>query len=228
MTRRTVVTLMLNTSRNRAIAAHLVDPVARGLLRLGIGPDVVTAVGAIGLVAVAVTTFPAQEWLLGTLVASVFAVSDLLDGTMARLSDRQGAWGAFLDSTLDRITDAGLSLALLLGLIAMPDVAGSATWRTTAIAAAAVSLVAGQVIPYAKARAESLGVACDVGIAERAERVVLVLAVTLLLGLGVESLAVVVLTILAALSVITVGQRMVHVHRSMARAAAPGERPEAA
>jgi CDP-diacylglycerol---glycerol-3-phosphate 3-phosphatidyltransferase len=205
---------MLNTSRNRALAAHVVDPVAKGLLALRLTPTAVSLVGATGVTVVALTLFPRGQWLLGTALVLVFALSDLLDGTMARLSGRESAWGAFLDSTLDRITDAALSLAVLLAVLATAD--------TVTIVFASVSLVGGQVVPYAKARAESLGIPCNVGIAERAERVGLILVATLLAGLGLTTGFVIVLGVLATLTVITVVQRVMHVRASILRSESHG------
>jgi CDP-diacylglycerol---glycerol-3-phosphate 3-phosphatidyltransferase len=207
-TRRNVGPVMLNTSRNRALVAHVVDPVARGLLALRLTPGIVTVIGSGGAVIASMVTFPRQAWLVGTVVVAVFALSDLLDGTMARLSGSDSTWGAFLDSTLDRISDAGLSLAVLLGAIALDE-----PW---AIGAASVSLVAGQVVPYAKARAEALGIPCDVGFAERAERVVLILLATLLAGLGLTIGFTIVLGLLAIATSATVIQRIVHVHAAIA------------
>lgn len=202
---------MLNTSRNRALAAHLVDPVAKALLRMKIAPGVVTAIGALGAVVASTLTFPRGAWIAGVLWVSVFAVSDLLDGTMARLSGQSSQWGAFLDSTLDRVTDAALSVSILWGLHLLPD----GTAHDVAIASASVSLVAGQVVPYAKARAESLGVSCDVGLAERAERVVLMLLSALLIGLEQMQFATAALVLVAAATVITVCQRILHVRKAL-------------
>jgi CDP-diacylglycerol---glycerol-3-phosphate 3-phosphatidyltransferase len=213
-TRRTVGSKMLNTSRNRALAAHVVDPVARGLLAVRLTPTAVSLVGATGVTVVALTLFPRGEWLLGTGLVLLFALSDLLDGTMARLSGTESRWGAFLDSTLDRITDAALSLAVLLAVIGSQDV--------IAVVFASVSLVGGQVVPYAKARAESLGISCDVGIAERAERVGLILLATLFAGLGINIAFVVILGVLATLTVVTVVQRVLHVRTSILRSEAHG------
>lgn len=196
---------MLNTQRNRALVAPVVEPVARLLLAARLTPSAVSVVGSTGVVVASALTFPRGDWWLGVLVVSVLALSDLLDGTMARLSDTSGDWGAFLDSTLDRITDGALSVGLVLGLV-LTVAEGPAT--SIALIAGSISLVAGQVVPYAKARAESLGIACDVGIAERAERVVLILAAALALALNTTALAAVILVVLAILTVITVVQRM--------------------
>lgn len=197
--------LMINTARNRAVVAHIVDPVAKTFLALRATPSGVSLVGALGAAFAALITFPFQDWRSGTIAVAVFACSDLLDGTMARLSGKDSTWGAFLDSTLDRVTDGAISLAILLGV---------ASWgEPLAVLFAGISMVAGQVIPYAKARAEGLGLECNVGIAERPERTVLMLLFTLLAALDQASYGVLVLGLLAVLSFVTVMQRMLHVRR---------------
>lgn len=204
---------MLNTQRNRALVAPVVEPVARLLLAARLTPSTVSVLGSSGVVIASALTFPRGHWWLGVVVVSVLALSDLLDGTMARLSDTSGDWGAFLDSTLDRITDGALSIGLVLGLVlTVPD--GPVT--SIALIAGSISLVAGQVVPYAKARAESLGIACEVGIAERAERVVLILAAAVALALNAITVSAVILLVLAILTVITVFQR-IHVVRTALR-----------
>ena len=198
---------MLNNASARAVAAHAIDPVARALLRLKVSPDAVTLVGALGASAAALWFYPRQQWAVGTLVIAAFAFSDLLDGTMARMSGRQGPWGAFLDSTLDRVTD-GLGFAgLALGFVAAGD--------PLTAAVALVCLVGGMVVSYAKARAESVGAECNVGFAERAERLLIAGVAALLYGLGVPYVLPAALWILAALSWFTVLQRMVHVRRQL-------------
>ena len=111
-----------------------------------------------------------RGWLLaGTIVVSAFALSDTLDGTMARRSGRSSAWGAFLDSTLDRVADAAVFGGLVLWFT------GGGDDRPTALLALAC-LVLGGLVSYARARAEGLGMRADVGIAERTDRLVAVLA----------------------------------------------------
>ena len=88
---------MLNNASARAAVGHVIDPVARGLLRLHVSPDAVTVAGTVGASAAGLWFYPRQQWAVGTLVILLFAFSDLLDGTMARMSGRQGPWGAFLD-----------------------------------------------------------------------------------------------------------------------------------
>jgi CDP-diacylglycerol--glycerol-3-phosphate 3-phosphatidyltransferase len=151
--------------------------------------------------------FPAQRWFLGALLIAVFVSFDLLDGTMARMSGRSGPWGAFLDSTLDRVADGAIFGGMLLGFARQGDL------RTAGVALAC--LIGGSVVSYAKARAESIGVECNVGIAERAERVMLALGAAALYGLGVPFILPVALWILAILSWVTVAQRIVHVRSAL-------------
>lgn len=198
---------MLNNASARAVVGHVIDPVARGLLRLHVSPDAVTVAGTVGASAAGLWFYPRQQWAVGTLVILLFAFSDLLDGTMARMSGRQGPWGAFLDSTLDRVTDGLLFGAVALGFVAAGD-------RLTA-AIAIVCLVGGAVVSYAKARAESVGAECNVGIAERAERLIIAGAAALLYGLGVPYILPAALWLLAALTWFTVGQRMLHVRKQL-------------
>lgn len=195
----------------RAFATRVFTPVARMLVKAGVSPDVVTAIGTIGVCLGALWFFPRGEFLVGTLVIVAFVFSDTLDGTMARLSGRTTSWGAFLDSTLDRFGDGAVFGGLLLYFAARPDGTVSA-WFALAC------LVFAFVTSYARSRAESLGVTkANVGIAERADRLVVVLCATGLTGLfGWPSTVItVVLAVLALASAITVAQRMVAVYRAL-------------
>lgn len=192
--------------RLRGGVTRLVTPVARALLRAGVSPDVVTIVGTVGVVAAALWFFPRGQWVAGPLVIAALALTDLLDGTMARMSGRTSAWGAFLDSTLDRFGDAAVFTGLLLGLVA----AG----QDLAAGLALACLVLGSIVPYARARAEGLGMTAAVGIAERADRLAAALVATFAVGLGAPQVVLtVVLGLLAAASFVTVVQRMAHVRR---------------
>lgn len=194
---------MLNNPAARKVSAVVIDPVARLLLAMRVSPDAVTIIGTTGACAGALAFFPRGEFLIGVLVIVVFIASDLLDGTMARISERAGPWGNFLDATLDRVADGCIFGALLLW---------SATTQNAWITAAALtSLVGGQVISYAKARAEAVGATANVGIAERAERLIIGLGAALLAGLGVPYVLPGALVLLAVLTVITIIQRMWHV-----------------
>jgi CDP-diacylglycerol--glycerol-3-phosphate 3-phosphatidyltransferase len=199
---------MLNNADARRAAARVVDPVARGLLRIGVTPDLVTVVGAGATSAAALVWFPRGEFLIALAVMVLLTMSDLLDGTMARMRGTAGPWGNFLDSTLDRVTDG----AVFGGLLWWAVVNG----ETVAAWAALVCLVGGFTISYAKARAESVGATANVGIAERAERLIVAYLAALLTGLGLAWAMPVLLSILAVLVVITVGQRFVEVRRQLA------------
>jgi CDP-diacylglycerol--glycerol-3-phosphate 3-phosphatidyltransferase len=191
----------------RAFATRLLTPIARVLTSLGISPDVVTIVGTLGVCVGALAFYPRHEFLVGTLVISAFVLFDSLDGIMARMNDRPTKWGAFLDSTLDRIADAAIFGGLVLWYAGSGD---NAIMAGLALAC----LILGMVVSYARARAEGLGMTANVGIAERAERLVVVLAATGLVGLGApEILLAVVLGLLALASLVTIVQRMLEVRR---------------
>jgi CDP-diacylglycerol---glycerol-3-phosphate 3-phosphatidyltransferase len=191
----------------RAFFTRLFTPIARLLVRLGVSPDVVTTVGTLGVCFGALAFYPRGEFLVGTLVITAFVFFDTLDGIMARINDRSSRWGAFLDSTLDRVADAAIFGGLVLWYAGRGD---NAIMAGLALAC----LILGMVVSYARARAEGLGMTADVGIAERAERLLLVLAATGLVGLGLpELLLKVVLAVLALASLVTVVQRMLEVRR---------------
>ena len=198
---------MLNNPAARTLASGVIEPPARLLLRLHVSPDAVTVFGTVGAVAAALACFPDGRFGLGVLLIAIFATSDLIDGTMARISGTSGPWGNFLDATLDRVADG----AIFGGLVMWGALNGDAV--TTA--AATLALVTGQVTSYAKARAEAVGATANVGIAERAERLVLVLLAALLAGFGVPYVLPAALWIIGGLGIITIIQRMVVVRRQL-------------
>jgi phosphatidylinositol phosphate synthase len=185
---------------------RLLTPVARFFLRVGIGPDVVTLVGTLGVCGGALGFYPRGELFWGTIVVTAFVFSDMVDGLMARMAGRSSKWGAFLDSTLDRVGDAAV-----FGGLALWFASGGDSYLLACVAL--YDLVMGSVTSYAKARAESLGMTANVGIAERADRLVAVLVATGLSGLGIPYLLPLVLWVLAVASTITVVQRIVAVRR---------------
>lgn len=189
----------------RAFFTRVMTPVAAFLLRRGVSPDVITFVGTAGVCAGALLFYPRHSFFVGTLVITAFVFSDLVDGTMARLSGRSSVWGAFLDSTLDRVGDAAIFAGLAMAF--------ARDGELVLLAVTLFCLGAGAVVSYTKARAEGLGMRADVGIAERSERLVVVLAVTGLDGLGVPYVLGAGLWLLAAASAVTVGQRMLVVRR---------------
>jgi CDP-diacylglycerol--glycerol-3-phosphate 3-phosphatidyltransferase len=194
----------------RALFTRLLTPAARGLIALGISPDAVTLVGTLGVVAGALAFYPRGSFFWGTVVITLFVFSDTLDGIMARLQGRSSVWGAFLDSTLDRVGDAAVFGGLVMFYAIHP-----AEPRATLMASLALAcLVLGQIVSYARARAEGLGMTASVGIAERADRLVAVLVTTGLVGLGLPPVVLlVVLALLAVASLVTVVQRVLVVRR---------------
>ncbi|MBB5474960.1 CDP-diacylglycerol--glycerol-3-phosphate 3-phosphatidyltransferase [Cellulomonas hominis] len=192
---------------------RLFTPVADALLKRGVSPDAVTITGTVAVVATALWLYPTGHFLAASLVIAFFALTDSLDGVMARRAGRSGPWGAFLDSTLDRFGDAAIFSGLVLWFMGEGDSAWGA-------GAALACLVLGSIVPYARARAEGLGMTAAVGIAERADRLATVLVATALVGLGVPQVVlVVVLALLAVASLVTIVQRMATVRRQAGAAA---------
>jgi CDP-diacylglycerol---glycerol-3-phosphate 3-phosphatidyltransferase len=189
----------------RAFFARVFSAPARGLLRLGISPNAVTVAGTLGVIAGSLVFALTGRFILGVIIVTLSAFTDLIDGAMARARGKSGQFGAFLDSTCDRIADGAIfgSVAYWLALHGRHWGAG----------AALVCLVAGVAVSYAKARAEGLGMTANVGLVERAERLVAIGIGGLLTGFGVTYGIDVVLVILAVASVITLFQRMATVYQ---------------
>jgi CDP-diacylglycerol---glycerol-3-phosphate 3-phosphatidyltransferase len=205
----------------RAGLTRVFDPVAAALLRAGVSPNAVTVAGTALIVATSAGLAARGHLVSSALIITVLAFTDMLDGSMARQRGRPSRFGAFLDSTMDRISDGSVFAAVVYWL--------GTQGRHWAAAAGLICLVLGQIISYARARAESLGLDAHVGIAERAERLVLVGVGGLLTGLGVRYAIDVALWLLAALSVVTVAQRIIAVYRqdqAGQRAAGDAEAPE--
>ena len=191
----------------RGAMTRLFTPLAKALLRMGVSPDAVTITGTLVVVVTALWAFPTGHLLVGTLIITVFVLTDSLDGVMARQAGRSGPWGAFLDSTMDRFGDGAIFAGLVLWFTAGGDD------RLTAVLALAC-LVLGSIVPYARARAEGLGMTASGGIAERADRLLLVLVATAVVGMGAPyQVLTVVLALLLVASAITIVQRMSKVYR---------------
>ena len=178
----------------RKPVSRVVDPVAVLLLRIGITPNGMTFFGSLGTSAMALWLWPQGEYFWGTMGVIAFIFSDLLDGTMARISKKSSQWGAFFDSTIDRVVDVALIGALLLSLLKTDD-------RLALVAFAA--LIGGFLVSDVKARAQALGLECDGGFAERAERVIILLTAVGFAGLGVPYILAIGIWILAISSLAT-------------------------
>jgi CDP-diacylglycerol--glycerol-3-phosphate 3-phosphatidyltransferase len=190
---------MISSALKPAVT-RLINPVARLALRLGLTPNAVTVIGAFGLVSSAIFFYSNEEFFIGTLVITFFALSDLFDGAMARISEQGSSqWGGFLDSTIDRVTDSAILIAILIPLTSSEDALTPVALTT---------LVTGLLIPYIRAKAESFNIQCSVGIAERTERLIILLTAIGFHGLGVPYALAIGLWLLASLGVVTVIQRM--------------------
>lgn len=201
--------------RFRAFWTGLLSPIANLLLRLGISADAVTVVGTLGVCAGALVFFPQGELLIGVLVITAFVFSDLIDGYMARSVGKTNKFGAFLDSTLDRVGDGAIFGGLALYFAGPGD-------DDLYLVLSLVCLVMGSVTSYARARAEGLGYQAKVGIAERSDRLVSILVMTGFSDIfDLPILMEVTLWALAAASTVTVVQR-IWVVRKQAYAEAAG------
>ncbi len=199
--------------RFRQYWTSLLAPVADALLRAGVSPDLVTLVGTLGVSAGALIFFPLGMLWVGVLVIGVFVFADLIDGYMARSSGRSSQWGAWLDSTLDRVGDAAIFGGLVLWFAGGGD-------DPVLMSVALWCLVMGSVTSYGRARAEGLGMQAKGGIAERADRLTAVLLAAFFAdALNLEVLLAVTLWVLAVASTVTVGQRALAVRRQAVESA---------
>ena len=185
---------------------RIISPTARGLLRIGLTPNSVTAIGAVGVIATSLIAYPNGHLFGGTVAICLLALSDLFDGTMARLSEKgPSRWGGFLDSTVDRVTDSAIALGLLIYLAREKDPLSYVLL---------VSIVAGFLVSYIRAKAESMQIECKGGFAERTERLIILLTAIGFTGLGVSSVLTIGIWLLAAASVYTSLERMVIVWKA--------------
>jgi CDP-diacylglycerol--glycerol-3-phosphate 3-phosphatidyltransferase len=181
------------------------EPVARALLRAGVSPNAVTIAGTLIVVGAAVGLAGRGHLLAATLVITVASFTDMIDGAMARARGGASRFGALLDSTMDRISDSAVFASVAYFL--------ATTGHRLSAVAALLCLITGQIVSYVKARAEGLGFTANVGIAERAERLIIVGLGGLGYGLGLHVALDAALWLLIALSIVTIGQRIVHVLR---------------
>jgi len=191
----------------RETISRVLNPLGARLARAGVTPNVVTVIGTVGTVASAVYFYPRGQWFIGSACITVFVLLDMVDGAVARAGNTVSVFGGVLDSSCDRIADA----AIFGGLLWYFAQHGQ-KWL---LLAALLCLILGALTSYIRARAEAAGLNATVGIAERAERLIIVLVGTGLTGppFHVPYLQPISLWLLVAASTITVGQRFAAVYR---------------
>jgi CDP-diacylglycerol--glycerol-3-phosphate 3-phosphatidyltransferase len=202
----------VNQALSRAERAYysMTGPVVRGLVRAGVRPNTITTVGTL-LVVASAFGYGFGYIRLGGALLLLSGFLDTVDGAVARESGASTRFGAFYDSTLDRIGDGATFIGIAAYLLHAPDVA----YKNLAIILAMVATLASLVVSYARARAEGLGIDCRVGIAQRAERIVLLGLASLLVGAGPRALVLQgIVAVLAVASIITVVQRFHFVYKA--------------
>ncbi|MDX2192313.1 MAG: CDP-alcohol phosphatidyltransferase family protein [Gemmatimonadales bacterium] len=198
----------------------VIRPLVGWLLKSGVHPNTITTFGA-ALVIASGAAYGIGDFRYGGLLLLLSGLVDTLDGQVAREGRKTSAFGAFYDSTLDRVGDGASFIGIGAWLLWAPDV----QWRFQAVVLAMVTILLSLLVSYTRARAEGLGIDCKVGIAQRAERIVGLGLLTLVFGPGPRGLVVTgVMALLSLLSFITVIQRFHHVYRTT-RHRAPDDLP---
>jgi CDP-diacylglycerol---glycerol-3-phosphate 3-phosphatidyltransferase len=190
-----------------------VGPLVGWLIRAGVRPNTITTIGT-GLVLISAVVYATGHIRIGGLLLLLSGVADTLDGQVARGGAMVTRFGAFYDSTLDRVGDGATFIGIGAFLLTASDVA----YRTPAVILCMVAILGSVLVSYARARAEGLGVDCKVGIAQRAERVLGLGFASLVFGAGRHALLLeTIVGLLAIASIITVVQRFVYVHKHAGR-----------
>jgi len=187
--------------------AKLIAPLVTILIKLRISANLISTIGGVGSTISALYFFPKGEFFTGVLWVAGFVIFDLFDGAVARSSSKGvSKWGAVLDSTLDRLSDSAIFIGALLFFIENDD---------PLVPLIIIAAVAAFMVSYIKARAESLNIMCDGGIAERSERLIIALVAYALHGLEVAYAMTIGIWVLVLLSMITVAQRMLIVYKAV-------------
>ena len=193
-------------SARQAVADYVERPVARLLARLGLTPNLVTLIG-LAIAGVGAYTIAVGNWWAGGLIVLFAGVFDLFDGALARATGRVSDFGALLDSTIDRVSEAVVLLGLLAYYLSTDDDLGSILVY--------VALVGSIMVSYMRARSEGLGIDCKVGVMTRPERVAAV-GIGLVVGHWVPVVVLVVLGAIGALTTVTAIHRLIHTSRMIA------------
>jgi CDP-diacylglycerol--glycerol-3-phosphate 3-phosphatidyltransferase len=208
----------------RPFFARLFSPIVQGLARTPVTPNMITVAGTVCMSAAALSLFPIGELFPGAFTATIFTFTDMLDGQLARIKGSSGKYGAFLDSTMDRLGDAAIFGGITIWFMRSDHLLGVVSL---------FCLAGGMSVSYVKARAEGLGLNADVGVIERPERLIIGLTSIGLSGLGIPYVLPIGMWGLAAGTAFTLYQRMRAVYvdaKSQAAAAAqfPAAQPPAA
>lgn len=198
---------MLSKTKARNISTAIAQPFAILFIKLKISADVITFIGTLGVSIVSIVYFSNGQFLIGSLLFTFFVGFDALDGTMARILNKKSKWGAFFDSVMDRIADGVVLASIGFYFLTQKD--------SVLFLVSLFALISSEIVSYTKARAEGLGLNCDTGIAERPERVLIIIFGTLLTGLGLTLAIEWAIWILAIVSFITVIQRMNFVYQQV-------------
>lgn len=191
----------------RKPTAVVVEPVAKGLLKAGVTPNMITLAGTIATMLAMMVLIPTDHLVWAAVLSTIFAACDMVDGTMARLRGGGTAFGATLDASCDRLTDGALFGSIAMWMVYVADLSA------VHVAACLAVLVLSQAISYIKARAEAGGISVVGGLIERPERLILALGGLALEGFGVPNAVVVSIWLLLAGSLFTVAQRLVFAAR---------------
>lgn len=202
---------------------RLIEPIAQGLVHIGISADAVTVIGAVGTIVASIAT-GITGWLFpGVVVLTILVIFDSLDGSVAAITTGGTQFGAFLDSTLDRIADWAVLVGVILFFILHNNWltnSSEATLNTVycwiGIGGALYSIMTSFVTSYARARAQAVGFEAKNGIATRSDRLVIILVGMGLAGLTNQIVILVfALLLLSVLGTVTVIQRIVEVKNQM-------------
>jgi len=187
--------------------AKIIAPLVKALIKLRVSANLISTIGGLGSVITALYFFPKGEFLIGVFWVAAFVLFDLFDGAVARASNKGvSKWGALLDSTLDRLSDAAIFIGALLYFIDKSD---------RLVPVLLVTTCASFMVSYIKARSESLGIECNGGLAERSERLIIALVAFGLHGLGVDYAMTAGIWVLAVISIFTMFQRMMIVYKAV-------------
>ena len=187
--------------------AKIIAPLVKSLIKLGISANMISTIGGLGSVICALYFFPTGEFFVGVIWVATFVLFDLFDGAVARASNKGvSKWGALLDSTLDRLSDAAIFIGALLFFIDKSD---------RLVPVILIATCASFMVSYIKARAEALGIKCNGGLAERSERLIIALVAYGLHGLGVNYSMAIGFWVLAIISIFTMAQRLMIVYKAV-------------